>query len=53
VAFRLSRANGLKQDGPIEARIGSLTGKIIVIALIAFFVWGYAPTLAAKVIGLF
>jgi hypothetical protein len=35
-----------------EERIGSMIGKIIVLALIAFLVWGYASTLAAK-LGIF
>jgi hypothetical protein len=41
-----------QQEQPIEERIGSAIGKAIVLALIAFFVWGYASTLAAK-LGLF
>jgi hypothetical protein len=42
-----------KQQGQsVEERIGSMIGKIIVLALIAFFVWAYASTLAAK-LGIF
>jgi hypothetical protein len=41
-----------QQEQSAEERIGSMIGKIIVLALIAFFVWGYASTLAAK-LGLF
>jgi hypothetical protein len=29
-------------------RIGSMIGKIFVLALIAFFLWGYTTTLLAK-----
>ena len=41
-----------QQEQSAEERIGSMIGKIIVLALIAFFAWGYASTLAAK-LGLF
>jgi len=41
-----------QQEQSIEERIGSMIGKIMVLALIAFFVWGYGSTLAAK-LGLF
>jgi hypothetical protein len=40
------------QEQSAEARIGSMIGKIIVLALIAFLVWGYASTLAAR-LGIF
>ena len=40
-----------QQETP-EERIGSMIGKIFVIALAAFFLWGYAPVLLAK-LGLF
>jgi hypothetical protein len=36
----------------IEERLGSMIGKISVLALIAFFLWGYSTTLLAK-LGLF
>jgi hypothetical protein len=41
-----------QQEQSAEERIGSMIGKIIVLALIAFFVWGYVSTLAAN-LGLF
>jgi hypothetical protein len=41
-----------QQDQSAEGRIGSMIGKIFVLALIAFFLWGYATTLVAK-LGLF
>jgi len=41
-----------QQEQSAEERIGSMIGKIIVIALIAFFVWAYASTFAAK-LGIF
>jgi hypothetical protein len=41
-----------QQEQSAEERIGSMIGKIIVLALIAFLVWGYVSTLAAK-LGLF
>jgi hypothetical protein len=41
-----------QQEQSAEERIGSMIGKIIVLALIAFFVWGYGSSLAAK-LGLF
>ena len=37
-----------QQEQSAEDRIGSMIGKAIVPALIAFLVWGYAPTLASK-----
>jgi len=37
-----------QQEQSVEERIGTMIGKIIVIALIAFFLWGYATTLLAK-----
>jgi hypothetical protein len=37
-----------QREQSAEECIGSMIGKIIVLALIAFFVWGYASTLAAK-----
>ena len=37
-----------QQDQPIEERIGSMIGKVIVLALIAFLLWGYSTTLLAK-----
>ena len=40
------------QEQSAEERIGSMIGKIFVLALIAFFLWGYATTLVAK-LGLF
>jgi hypothetical protein len=41
-----------QQEQSAEERIGTMVGKIMVLALIAFLVWGYASTLAAK-LGLF
>jgi hypothetical protein len=41
-----------QQEQSVEERIGSMIGKIIVLALIAFFVWAYASTLAAN-LGIF
>jgi hypothetical protein len=41
-----------QQEQSAEERIGSMIGKIIVLALIAFFAWGYESTLAAK-LGIF
>jgi flagellar biogenesis protein FliO len=41
-----------EQEQSAEERIGSMIGKIFVLALIAFFAWGYGSTLAAK-LGLF
>ena len=40
------------QDQPTEERIGNAIGKILVLALIAFFLWGYGTTLTAR-LGLF
>ena len=37
-----------EQEQSVEERIGTMIGKIIVIALIAFFLWGYTTTLLAK-----
>jgi len=37
-----------QQEQSVEERIGTMIGKIIVIALIAFFLWGYTTTLLAK-----
>jgi hypothetical protein len=37
---------------PIEERIGSMVGKIIVLALCAVLLWGYFTTFSAQ-IGLF
>ncbi len=41
-----------QQEESAEERFGSMIGNIIVLMLIAFFVWGYMSTLAAK-LGLF
>jgi hypothetical protein len=41
-----------QQEQSVEKHIGSMIGKIMVLALIAFFVWGYRSPLAAK-LGLF
>jgi hypothetical protein len=41
-----------QQEQSAEERIGTMVGKIMVLALIAFFVWAYTSTLAAK-LGLF
>jgi hypothetical protein len=41
-----------QEEQSAEERIGSMIGKIIVLALIAFFLWGYSTTLVAK-LGLF
>jgi hypothetical protein len=41
-----------QREQSAEERIGTMVGKIMVLAPIAFFVWGYASTLAAK-LGLF
>jgi hypothetical protein len=40
------------QDEPTEVRIGNMIGKIFVVALTAFFLWGYWTAIAAK-LGLF
>ena len=37
-----------QQDQSAEERIGSMIGKIFVLALVAFFLWGYSTTLLAK-----
>jgi hypothetical protein len=34
---------------PIEERLGSMVGKVIVLALCAFLLWGYATTFLAQV----
>jgi hypothetical protein len=47
---RMSTAE--QQTSPIEERIGSMIGKIIVLALCALLLWGYSTTLLAQ-IGLF
>jgi hypothetical protein len=41
-----------QQTPPIEERIGSTVGKIIVLALCALLLWGYSTTFLAQV-GLF
>jgi hypothetical protein len=41
-----------QQEQSVEERIGSMIGKIIVLALITFFVWAYASTLTPK-LGIF
>ena len=41
-----------QQEQSVEERIGTMIGKIIVLALIAFLLWGYSTTLLAK-LGLF
>ena len=41
-----------QQIPPIEERIGSMVGKIIVLALCAVLLWGYSTTFLAQ-IGLF
>jgi hypothetical protein len=35
-------------EKPPEERIGEMIGKIIVLALCAFFLWGYTTTLLAQ-----
>jgi hypothetical protein len=47
---RMSTAE--QQIPPIEERIGSMVGKIIVLALCALLLWGYSTTFLAQ-IGLF
>jgi hypothetical protein len=47
---RMSTAE--QQTPPIEDRIGSMAGKIIVLALCALLLWGYSTTFLAQV-GLF
>ena len=37
-----------QQDQSAEERIGSMIGKIFVLALVGFFLWAYTPTLLAK-----
>jgi hypothetical protein len=37
---------------PVEERIGSMVGKVIVLALCALLLWGYSTTFLAQV-GLF
>jgi hypothetical protein len=41
-----------RQTPPIEERIGSMVGKIIVLTLCAMLLWGYSTTFLAQ-IGLF
>ena len=41
-----------QQVPPIEERIGSMAGRIIVLALCALLLWGYSTTFLAQ-IGLF
>jgi len=41
-----------QQEQSAEERIGTMIGKVMVLALITFFVWAYASTLVAK-LGLF
>ena len=41
-----------QQEQSAEEGIGSMIGKIFVLALVAFFLWGYSTTLVAK-LGLF
>jgi len=41
-----------QQDQSAEERIGSVIGKVFVLALVAFFLWGYSTVLLAK-LGLF
>jgi hypothetical protein len=37
------------QRQPIEERIGSMVGKIIVLAICAMLLWGYSTTFLAQV----
>jgi len=37
-----------QQDQSAEERIGSVIGKVFVLALVAFFLWGYSTVLLAK-----
>jgi hypothetical protein len=37
-----------EQEQSVEERIGTMIGKIIVLTLIAFLLWGYSTTLLAK-----
>jgi len=37
-----------QQEQSAEERIGSMIGKIIVLALVAFLLWGYTTTLLAQ-----
>jgi hypothetical protein len=41
-----------QQTPPIEERVGSILGKIIVLALSAMLLWGYSTTFLGQ-IGLF
>jgi hypothetical protein len=41
-----------QQAPPIEERIGSMVGKVIVLALCAMLLWGYSTAFLAQ-IGLF
>jgi hypothetical protein len=38
-----------QQRQPIEERIGSMVGKIIVLAICAMILWGYSTTFLAQV----
>ena len=38
-----------QQTPPIEERIGSMVGKIIVLALCAMLLWGYSTTFLAQI----
>jgi hypothetical protein len=40
------------KDEPVEERIGNRIGNMFCLALVAYFVWAYASTIAAQ-IGLF
>jgi hypothetical protein len=37
-----------EQQAPIEERIGSMVGKVFVLALCAFLLWGYSTTFMAQ-----
>jgi hypothetical protein len=41
-----------QQEQSAEERIGTIIGKILVLALIAFLLWGYTTTLLVR-LGLF
>jgi hypothetical protein len=41
-----------QQTPPIEERIGSMVGKIVVLGLCALLLWGYSTTFLAQ-LGLF
>jgi hypothetical protein len=38
-----------EQNAPIEERIGAAVGKLLVLALCAFLLWGYSTTFLAQV----